>query len=194
MSVLPIRLRSAKSFKVLLLSAVCACSLSACAAALTSMDSGNDNVATLAQDSYGAADMLIQQSRSFIDRDTKLEITPLTDLDNPGEVTNFGHMISSQIASRFVQLGYNVVLSPMEPGFENAAVPMQTAQPGSGVADKTIIAGRYARAKNDVLINLRLIENGTGRVLASYDYAVDYTRDVKELSQTHAEKTDKSIF
>jgi len=45
-----------------------------------------------------------------------------------------------------------------------------------------------------VLINLRLIENGTGRVLASYDYAVDYTRDVKELSQTHAEKTDKSIF
>lgn len=184
----------AKRLRSLLLCAVCIGSLSACAAALSSMDSSNDNVSSLAQDSYGAADMLVQQSRSFIDHDTKLEITPLTDLDNPGEVTNFGHMVSSQIASRFVQLGYNVVLSPMEPGFENAAVPTQTAQPGSGVAEKTIIAGRYARAKNDVLINLRLIENGTGRVLASYDYAIDYTRDVKELSQTHAEKTNKSIF
>lgn len=176
------------------LSLICVCSLSACAAALHSLDLNHDDTGTLAQNSYGAADMLIQQSRSFIDKDTILEITPLTDLDNPGEITNFGHMISSQIASRFVQLGYNVVLSPMEPGFENAAVPITAAEPGSGIADKTMIAGRYARARNDVLINLRLIENGTGRVLASYDYAVNNTSDVRKLSKTQAEKDSSFLF
>lgn len=136
------------------------------------------NTASVAQSSYGAADMLIQQSRSFLTTDTPLEVGVITDLDSPNERTNFGSMVAEQIASRFVQLGYNVTISEMPAG--------------QGAAGRSVITGRYAVARDGVLVNLRIVESGSGKVLAAYDYTVPKTPDVRELTRTDAEK--KSLF
>lgn len=131
--------------------------------------------AALTSSSYAAADMLIQQSRHFLTTDTNLEIGVITDLDSPNERTNFGSMVAEQIASRFVQLGYNVSVSDMPQA--------QGAAPGGAV-----ITGRYAVARDGVLVNLRIIEAGAGKVLAAYDYTVPKTPDVRELTKTQADK------
>ena len=136
--------------------------------------------ALLSQSSYAAADMMIQQSRSFITQETPLEIGVLTDLDSPNERTNFGSMVAEQIASRFVQLGYNVTVGDMGLGSG-----MGQGAPNTG---HSVITGRYAVARDEVLVNLRLVEAGAGKVLAAYDYSVRKTPDIRELTKTQADK------
>lgn len=149
----------------------------------------------LTQSSYAAADMLIQQSRSFITPATPLEIGALTDLDNPNELTNFGNMVAQQIASRFVQLGYNVSATADLTGAPSAMgeAPPSYAMPGTTAAPgRLVITGRYAVARDAVLVNLRLIEAATGKVAAAYDYTVPKTMNIRELTKTEAGK--KSWF
>lgn len=149
----------------------------------------------LSQSSYGAADMLIQQSRSLITPETPLEVGALVDMDNPGEITSFGRIVAEQIASRFVQLGYNVT-TEAQPGELPQALP-QTSMPApvftmprgdTYQSSRSVITGRYAVARDGVLVNLRIIEVDTGKVLAAFDYNVPKTRDVRELVKTQADR------
>lgn len=143
----------------------------------------------VAESSYGAADMLVQQSRSFITQQTPLEIGVLTDLDNPNERTNFGQIVAEQIASRFVQLGYTVS-APSGSGAPPGMDAMGTGQPAGmmGMPGRAVITGRYAVARDEVLVNLRIVEADNGKVLAAYDYNVPKTRDVRELVKSQADK------
>jgi len=148
---------------------------------------GQKKSRSVTESSYGAADMLIQQSRSFITQETPLEIGTLTDLDNPNERTNFGQMITGQIASRFVQLGYNVASGDRHDGMPSEMAPSSPVS-SSGNHNRALITGRYAVARDEVLVNLRIIEAGSGKVLAAYDYNIPKTRDVRELTKTQADK------
>ncbi len=150
---------------------------------------------SLKTSSYAAADMLIQQSRGSLRADSPLEIGPLDDIDHPGTITGFGQIVTAQIASRFVQLGYNVQSNP----FESAHIPAREPDPAglrspaytynSGampdiITPDTLITGRYARGRHKILVHLRLVEKSSGKVLAAYDYHVPVTADTRHLSKT----------
>lgn len=149
---------------------------------------GTEQNNILAQRSYAAVDMLIQQSGSNITQNMPLEIGVLRDLDEPGEITNFGKIVTEQIASRFVQLGYNVTDSetPMMSAPKDGAI--KHAQSEHGHTQRSSITGRYAIARQGVLINLRIVENVSGKVLAAYDYTVPYNPNIRELTKTQEEK------
>lgn len=170
--------------------------LSGCTA-LMATGQGRSIEGLLTESSYGAADMLIQQSRTLISTDTPLAIGVLTDLDSPNEQTNFGRMVAEQIASRFVQLGYNVTAAP---GTGEPPPSVSGAQGGYGQggyasrqgtdkAGPSVITGTYAVARNAILVNLRIVESASGKVVAAFDYPVTLTRDVRELAKTSAEKS-----
>lgn len=154
---------------------------------------------TLSESSYAATDRLMQQSRGVITQQTVLSIGTLSDLNQPGETSALGRMIAEQIAARYVQLGYNVTVNP-DPGADQItsgpAVPVTSLDSGpmSGPppAGPARITGQYVMAKNDILINLRIVEQGTGRVLAAYDYSLPLTSDIKELSKTASQR--RSFF
>ncbi len=150
--------------------------------------------------SYAAADMLLQQSKNVVTPETPLHIGMLTNIKRPSETTAFGQVVASQIGARFVQLGYNVTTSPAlnAMAIDNPAAydpnnsamgyssPMSSGSSGAGV--KSMITGHYAVARRDILVNLRIIEEGTGRVLAAYDYSMPLNSDIKELINTGEDK------
>jgi hypothetical protein len=221
---------SIRRFSFFVLMTASLAGLSGCGTALLASTSGTAQNLNLTDRSYSAADMLIQQSRNILKQDQPLEIGLLVNMDNPVEVTNFSHVITNQIASRFVQLGYHVIsdqtmAANQIPGFASSShsgvyhsnvnndVAMNmihqapsgapTAITPSAFGDngtpmpvlKPVIAerktkpyaqitGRYAVARRDVLMHLQIVESGTGRVLASYDYTIPYTNDIRELTKT----------
>ena len=153
---------------------------------------------SLAESSYTATDRLMQQSRGVITPQTMLSIGTLSDLNQPGETSALGRMIAEQIAARYVQLGYNVTVNA-DPGADQImsgpAVPVSSldgTSMGTSSAGPARITGQYVLAKNDILINLRVVEQGSGRVLAAYDYNLPLTSDIKELSKTAAQR--RSFF
>ena len=164
----------------------------------------------LTQSSYAAADMLIQQSKAFVNSETPLQIGMLTDIQNPQRYTAFGRLVTSHIGARFVQLGYNVTTAsfasmPIGGASKdpNELFPSDMSGPGQpyGIisqgsgpgGQKAIITGNYALARNNILVNLRVIEEGTGRLLAAYDYNLPHTKDLKALTSTGDEK-ETSLF
>lgn len=148
----------------------------------------------LTQSSYTAADMLLQQSKNILTPQTPLQIGVLTNIKRPSETTALGQMVASQIGARFVQLGYNVSITPYQGGLTMATAvgggagatgtyggSAAAAMQGMPMQGQAIITGHYAIARHDVLINLRIIDQTGGRVLAAYDYTLPLDSDIKEL-------------
>lgn len=154
--------------------------LTACSGTALQNDFFTGQEVNLAESSYGAADMLSQQSRSFVTPETPLQIGRLSDMRAPQDMTAFGRIVASHVGSRFVQLGYNVVTAMPVP----VTVPGQEASTGTGQAAPpggAMITGQYAIARRDIIINLQVVDGQSGRLLAAYDYSVPMTADVKAL-------------
>jgi len=170
-----------------------------CTASVFGGSTAMEQQKSMAEASYAAADMLIQQSKILVTSETALQIGVLSDMDNPAEATAFGRVVTGQIGARFVQLGYNVSSGLPGGGMAGAmdgdaaygatydAASMDSGM-GAPVAGPVLIAGQYALAKKTVMINLRLTEIQTGRVLAAYDYSMPLNSDIKQLSKTAADK------
>lgn len=166
-------------------------SLSGCMASIAQNEFFGPDDINLAEKSYGAADMLIQQSRSFVNSDTPLQIGTLRDIRDPQNETAFGRLVAGHIGSRFVQLGYNVTTMSFVPlalagnsQITTASQPYSLTASSPQGGDKAIITGTYVVARYDVLVNLHVIEENTGRILAAYDYSLPLTSDLKALIKT----------
>lgn len=133
---------------------------------------------TLMGYNYAAADMLASQSRNMISTQTHFETVPLVNVGQKPMGTGLGRVIIDQVASRFTQLGYQVA--------------PDTSLMGNKVSSgkRATIGGTYAVVGKNILINLRLIEAGGGKMLGAYDYEIPITREVRELTGLKQELTD----
>jgi predicted small secreted protein len=183
--------------------------LSACETSSQMTGAGSDTYFhKLTQANYGAADMLAQQSQGRITRDNRIEIGSIQDLAKPATVSPFGQYIAQNLAARYVQLGFPVSsqsYSEMSGGRAAIAASSDLAStqiitdynqaynPAPlSAARPVIITGQYAVAREDVLVNLRMLDMNNLQVLAAYDYSIPLTRDVKKLLEIPGQK--KSIF
>lgn len=173
------------------LGAVCLASLSVMSACSgTNFRPFSPEYVNLTERSYGAADMLLQQSKNVITSETPLAIGRLTNIKRPSETNALGQIIASQIGARFVQLGYNVTTAP---ALDAVAINSQPAAYVEQGGDEAMITGHYAVARKDVIVNLRIIEESSGRVLAAYDYNLPLNSDVKELMAAEGEKSNSIL-
>lgn len=141
---------------------------------------------------YGAADMLLQQAQSRLSQNTVLALGTLTDLKVPNNKAPFGKVIAAQVGARFVQLGYNVHV-PDDIGTVSAGdMPAAPAEPvmtapldsGKGVTvgnTQAMITGHYARNGEEMLVNLRVVDMGSGQIWGSYDYTMPVTNEIVEM-------------
>jgi len=187
----------------------CVFVLTGCSASLFQNEIFEGKKVNVTEVSYAAADMLIQQTKAFVTSDTVLQIGMLTDMQRPDHTTAFARMIPSHIGARFVQLGYNVTASsfqamtgaPQEAmlsggSYDNAVYqpPTRRMSSGGNIADQALITGHYVVAKSGVLVNLRIIETSTGRVLAAYDYSLPLSGDIKELVKTQGDNKNRDSW
>lgn len=162
----------------------------------------------MSESSYNAADMLAQQFKGVMTPGMKLKVGTLADMNAPGEATPFGRLVADQIAARFVQLGYHVssvlpadmaAAQPMPPaGGTMASAPIAYSPDlrpdAASLEQAALITGQYVVARREVLVNLRIAEWGTGRVLAAYDYSLPLTGNLEALTRTSRDEQASSGF
>jgi hypothetical protein len=160
--------------------------LTGCAQTLLETGIFDGDSTNLLETSYGAADLLAHQAKGTLKPGAPVHTGILTNLypqtssSKPGTPSGtpvmtsppppapFGKVITGQVAARLQQLGFNVI------GDGGAAT-------GPGDA---VLTGQYARANGKVLINLRMLDSNSGRVLAAYDYTLPVTGEISDLLGT----------
>src|SRR5690606_9169458 len=143
--------------------------------------------------SYKAADQLAGQSISAAGRETALAVATLSDVNNIETSSALGRMIAEQVGARFVQLGYNVSEVKLRNDISVLQLPDDGASAGEYVlsrdamqlAGKTnaraVVTGTYAVGGDTILVNLRMIDTNTSRILAAHDYARPMNADTRRL-------------
>ena len=133
----------------------------------------------LTEYNYGAADSLVSQARADLSLSMPIGMGVLNPTNlRPGEkIPPFGSVVSDQVGSRLVQLGYNV----RDLGRETKRIAERSERAFLALAKdegtKALITGNYTISDYDVLINLRLVGVESGRVWASVDYRVPLGSD-----------------
>lgn len=148
---------------------------------------------SMTSSSYAATDMLVSQARNFITPQTPLMVGTLSDINQIETSSPLGRVIADQVAARLVQLGYNVTEVKLRQAVNVQQDSAGTAPAGEFVLSRNpenlasttqahaVVSGTYAQAAEGVLVNLRLMDVGTGRILAAYDYTLPMSEDVARL-------------
>lgn len=180
-----------KNLRVLLVLALIAPSLSACAPmAMLSTPQVN-----LTASSYGAADMLLQQSQSRLSQHTVLALGALQDLKTPHNTAPFGRIVAAQLGARFVQLGYNVHIPddigtvsagdmPAAPATPVLKAPLSPSPLNKGTTvgnTQAMLTGHYVRSGQELMVNIRIVDMGSGQIWGSYDYTIPLTNEIVEM-------------
>jgi len=133
----------------------------------------------LDEKNYAAADYLIQQADTFVTRKHLITARPLTDLEKPEMTSRFGKLIPEQVAVRLSQLGYRVDLRNVDTG-EDTVYFKPEDLPAEASPD-FILSGGYLTGRNNVDVNLRLVDTQSNRVVAAFNYDLTLSRAVAAL-------------
>lgn len=160
----------------------------------TGLDLGTEAPVSMKEMSYKAADSLVAQTQKTLPAGTPILIGTLSDVNQMETSTPLGRMIAEQVGTRLVQRGF--IVSDVR--FRNAINVKETAsnkgQAGEYFLSRdtsvlkgeqdvgAVVTGTYVKAKREVLVNLRMIDARSSRVLAATDYRVPVNSDVRALT------------
>lgn len=131
------------------------------------------------EQSYAVADYLIQPAQSFIRNGDLIIAEPLTDAEHPGMSSTLSKMIPERIGVRFSQLGYRTDLSKVATTEDvNYLKPSIT----KGEKPDFVLSGNYRARRDELDINMRIIDVRGNRVISAFDYVMPLSRDLKELA------------
>ncbi len=147
-----------------------------------------DQEVNIAEKNYAAADYLVHQAQSFIQEQTIIKAGPLGEEYEPNITSRIGQLIPEQIGIRFSQLGYNVDLSEVMDDQQPANIgPLDKSHDRDRFIGRTpstiLLNGTYLRTGLDLQISVRMIDTGSGRVVAAFDYTLPMTNEIADLSE-----------
>lgn len=155
----------------------------------------------LKQRSYEAADVLVRQTQDTVSLDTPLIIGTLSDINRFEQSTALGRLIPEQVGTRMAQLGYTI----QEVKLRNSInVNNQTGSAGEFLTSRdpkdisstqqagAVVTGTYALANTNVMVNMRIVDTQTRKILAAYDYEMPLNSDLRALSSS--DDTSLNIF
>lgn len=150
----------------------------------------------LAWETYRASDRMMNQSYR-VARNTPVLVGTINDIDYLETATTFGRVIQEQISTRLTQRGYNVtelklrnslnikqgLIDPFESGEYMLSRDLEALKNEHKAA--AVITGTYAIAGEEVMVNLKLLDVATGKVLGSTDYSVTLDSNTRRLVQNN---------
>lgn len=130
----------------------------------------------LLNSSYAAADILAQQTERRFARETPLVVSDLQeilDMNQKKIIANpkVGRVLSEQMRTRFIQLGYNVIDTDVYTG--NAKKSGE-------------VSGTYEIKNGTMTVALRLKDRNSGKILGLHDYTLPVTYDIKKYMSGNA--------
>lgn len=133
----------------------------------------------LKEKNYAAADFIAVQIKHRVGKGDVILAKQLEEMDHAGISSPLGSFIPEGIGLRLVELGYNVQLHEVAMNGNSGLYSLPT---GGSSAD-FVLKGTYLANNKDVDVFLRMINVNSGAVVASFDYSLLLSREVRELSQ-----------
>lgn len=149
-------------------------------AALVANDIFNQQPHNFTAQNYAVADYLLQHARSYLNRGSLIKAKPLIDMEAPELTSTLAKLIPEQVGVRLSQLGYTVNLSDVTTVPETAYM---NAGEEAGKEPEFILTGHYIRSRPHLEIKSRIIDVKSNRIIASFDYTIDYDARVRELAE-----------
>lgn len=190
-----------KSSLLLATAVVAALGLGACSSRYATTPFDMTNPKTVMSGSYKAADMLAAQSLNIVSPDTPIAVATFSDVNKIESSSALGRMIAEQIGARLVQTGYNVSEIKLRNDINVQQALDSSAESGEFVLSRNrvalaghtnaraVVTGTYALAGENVLVNARLIDVNSSRILAAHDYTMPLNSDVRRLLQADGNNT-----
>jgi TolB-like protein len=170
--------------------------ISACSAIGTS-PVGSSNIQSK---TYSAVDRLLKQSQ--INQNTPLLVGTLNDINTMETSSTLGRVISEQISGRLSQRKYNVTELKtrqsvnIKRGLDNAAESGEFLMSRDLQALSTehkaskVITGTYAIAGKQIMVNLKMIDIATGKILGARDYELAIDSNTSKLIQNSGDSLE----
>jgi len=137
--------------------------------------------------SYWAAERLLSATQVALNRARPILVASLVEIDDLERSSTLGRLISEQAGSRLAQMGYTVHEAKLRDSLVirerqgEMILSRDLAHIGKRYDAQAVFAGTYAVGRARVFIDLRLIRASDGRVIASFDYTMPLTPDVRRL-------------
>ena len=161
---------------------------------------------SLKYETYVATDFVLHQA-NYIDSSTPILVGTITDIDMLETSSTLGRMISEQITARLTQQGYNVTELKMRTSLNIKDGRKNASESGEYMLSRDVdsiraeqkaaiaITGTYAVAGQDVLVNLKLLDVATGKILGATDYTIRKDSNVARLiSNNRAVHSGESFY
>ncbi len=134
----------------------------------------------LKEKSYAAADFLAVKMIDAVRTNHVILAQALEEADHPGISSPLGSYIPEAVGLRFIELGYNVWLHDVAANGNKGLYP---PPPKDAKAD-FILKGTYLPHIKGVDVSLRIIDVKSSLVVASFDYLLPPSKEVRDLSKT----------
>lgn len=165
--------------RTLLACAALALALSGCAAG-GGFDSGSGLIAA----NYLAADRLVDGARSQLDPGRPIIVATIVDIDELERSSTLGRYISESVSSRLTQHRYRMIEMKlqgavyMKKGEGELMLTRELREIATAHQAQAVVVGTYSRARNAVLVNVKLVQPESNVVLGAVDYPLAADRDI----------------
>jgi TolB-like protein len=136
---------------------------------------------------HEAADVLLSQGATSLDRAKPILTATLVDLDNLKQSSRLGRLISEHIASRFTQRGLSVVEMKMRGSIfvqeseGELLLSREVQNISQSHSAQAVIVGTYARSQDYVYVTAKLVRSIDHVVLAAHNYVLPLDSNVSAM-------------
>jgi len=147
-------------------------------------DTGFD---AIIQTNRAAANNLIRMAGEEIQPGANIIAASFVEIDDLTRSSSFGRVASQQLVSQLTAAGYavkemllrdSVYISASQGEF---LLSREISEISTEHDAQAVLVGTYAVGENNVFVTARLIRTADSVILASHDYAIPYTRDMRIL-------------
>ncbi len=124
---------------------------------------------------------MVNRLREFDPTDETVAVTTFVDLDNFDETSSFGRYVAEDLGMELFKLGFRLreirqrVQISITPEVGEVALTRQASALMQSAQVDAVVTGAYSRFGNQVVVNARLIDVDTGRVVSAGQMVVgDY--------------------
>jgi len=152
----------------------------------------------LAYETYRAVDRILNQANMAPGNNTPLIVGTLSNINTMEKSHSFGRVVSEQASTRLVQRGHDVSELRLRNSVNIKQGHGDIAEAGEYMMSRDIeairgeykigrvVTGTYGIAGKEIMVNLKMIDIATGKIMGSTDYAVDIDTNVQKLIQDNA--------
>jgi len=133
---------------------------------------------------YHAADRLMEVSRGQLDPARPIIVATVVDIDELERSSTLGRYISESVSARFTQHRYRMIEMKfqnsvyMKKGEGELMLTRELREIATSHQAQAVIVGTYSRARNAVLVNVKVVQPESNIVLGAVDYPIEIGRDV----------------